>query len=156
MRNLNLNNTRYARGAAVVSFVFRYFCSMKYQCLLSLGLVTFLLSSCRTTPKPVEQFPVNKVLSEVFAPIYEMSMVQSGAIDIFYCSVSFRHKNNRWPNDYNELLAFVNKSDGYLMLGEYARVDLKPLPEDDLEICYVRPGQTNQMKLKLGGPGRKK
>ena len=88
--------------------------------------------------------------------MYDISLLRSGAIDVLYCSVSFRHKNDRWPNDYAELSAFVNQSNGYLMLGEYERVDLRPLPHDGLEICYVRPGHTNEMKLTLGGPGEKK
>ena len=71
-------------------------------------------------------------------------------MDLLYCSTSFRHKNGRWPVDYSELSTFVEHSDGYLRLGDYERVILKPIPDDRLEVCFVRTGQTNEMKFTVG------
>ena len=130
--------------------------AMKFRHLLSFGLAAMLVSCCSTAARKEAPLAINKMFTEAFAPIYAISLFRSGAIDIFYCSASFRHKNDRWPKDYAELSAFVKQSDGYLMLGEYERVDLRPLVNDGLEIRYVRPGHTNEMKLTLDGPGETK
>jgi hypothetical protein len=129
---------------------------MKRWHILLFGMMAIIASSCRTAPKKDDPFGISKVFTEAVAPIYEISLLRSGAIDVFYCSASFRHKNDRWPKDYAELSAFVKQSNDYLMLGEYERVDLRPLPEDGLEICYVRPGHTNETKLTLRGTAEKK
>ena len=81
------------------------------------------------------------------APIYQISALT--ATDLLYCSGSFRNKNERWPKDYAELSEFVQLSNGYLWLGKYERVELTQLPEDVLQISFVRTGSTNQMKIRL-------
>jgi len=129
---------------------------MKHQHFLLLGILEILASSCSTTPKRDDAFGISKTFTEAFAPVYQISLLRRGALDVFYCSASFRHKNDRWPKDYAELSSFVKQSDGYLMLGEYERVDLSPMADDGLEIRYVRPGHTNEMKLTLGRPDEKK
>jgi hypothetical protein len=125
---------------------------MKLLHILFLALTVSLVSSCTTTPKQNDQArsAIAKMFVEPFTPLYDMYMLRSGAIDLLYCSASFHHKNERWPKDYAELSAFVKQSDGYLMLGEYERVDLKPLGDGGVEVCYVRPGHTNEMKFTLG------
>lgn len=129
---------------------------MKHSHIVWLGLVAIFASSCSTTTTKNDQLTISKAFTEAFAPVFDISILQSGAIDIVYCSASFRGKNDRWPKDYDELSAFVKQSDGYLMLGEHDRVDLKPLPNDSLEIGYIRPGQTNEMKITLSSSDDKK
>ena len=124
--------------------------------ILLVGLVAALLSSCSTAPEKNGGPTLNQALNEAFAPLYEISLVESGALDLVYCSVSFRNKNDRWPKDYAELSAFVKESNGYLTLGEFERVDVRPLPDDRFEIRCVRLGHTNEVKLTLGGPVDKK
>lgn len=80
-------------------------------------------------------------------PIFQITGLT--ATDLLYCSGSFRIKNARWPKDYAELSEFVRHSNGYLWLRDYERVDLTQLPEDVLQITFVRPGLTNEMKLRL-------
>ncbi len=129
---------------------------MKRRHFLLFGMMAILSSSCSTTPKSDDALAISKIFTEAFAPIYDISLLGSGAIDVLYCTSSFRHKHDRWPKDYAELSAFVKQSDGYLMLGEYERVDLRPLPNDGLEIGYIRPGHTNETKLTLSGSVEKK
>ena len=129
---------------------------MKHSNIVWLGLVAILASSCSTTPTKDDQLAIDRTLNEAFVPLYNISLLHSGAIDIVYCSASFYHKNNRWPKDYAALSAFVKQSDGYLMLGEYERVDLRLLANDGLEIDYICPGHTNEMKLTLSSPDDKK
>ena len=74
----------------------------------------------------------------------------------FIARPRFVTKTTDGPGTTRSWQPFVKQSDGYLMLGEYERVDLRPLPNDGLEICYVRPGHTNQMKLTLRGPAERK
>jgi len=81
------------------------------------------------------------------APIYHTTALT--ATDVLYCSASFRNKNERWPKDYTELSEFVQQSNGYLWLRKYERVELTQLPEDVLQISFVRTGSTNEMKLRL-------
>ena len=88
-------------------------------------------------------------MTEPLSPLYEMSMLRSGAIDLLYCLGSFHNKKGRVPKDYAELSTFVAESDGYLVLAKYERVDFSPLPNDGLEVRYVRPGRTNEMKFTL-------
>jgi hypothetical protein len=129
---------------------------MKHLHFLLLGVVAIFAWSCSTAPTKDEQLAIRKMFTEPLAPIYDISMLRSGAVDLLYCSGSFRHKNGRWPTDYSELSTFVKQSDGYLMLGEYERVDLKPLPNDGFEIGYIRLGHTNEMKFTLSGPAEAK
>lgn len=113
-------------------------------------------ASCSSTTKNRDLFGMGQTFTETMASVYRLSLLASGGIDLFYCSLSFRIKNDRFPNDYAELSEFVKQSNGYLVLGQYERVELKRLPGDVLEICYVRPGRTNEMKITLGGPVEKK
>lgn len=129
---------------------------MKRRHCLLLGMMAILSSSCTTTPKNGAPLAISKIFTEAFPPICDISLLRSGAIDVLYCTASFRHKHDRWPKDYAELSAFVKQTDGYLVLGEYERVDLRPLPNDGLEIGYIRLGHTNEMKLTLSGPPEKK
>ena len=123
--------------------------TMKHLNILPLAFAAILVSSCSTSKWDAQ---MASDLHKLLTPIYEISLLGSGAIDIIYCSGSFRHKNDRWPRDYAELSEFVKQSDGYLMLGEYERVDLKPLLVDKLEILYVRHGQTNEHTFILESP----
>jgi hypothetical protein len=93
---------------------------------------------------------------ERFTPVYDLYMLQSGPLDLLYCTLSFAGKNMRWPTNHAELSAFVRQSDGYLMLGEYERVSFTPLPDHRLELRYVRPGHTNEMKLTFGNSSANK
>jgi hypothetical protein len=130
---------------------------MKHLHILALGLTGILVGfGCTTAPKKDNQLTIGRALTEAFAPVYDVSLVESGAIDLLYCSASFRHKNERWPKDYAELCEFVKGSNDYLTLGEYERVALRTLPDDRFEICYVRPGHTNEIKLTLSGSAEKK
>ena len=131
---------------------------MRLSLIFLLTLSVVFVSGCTSTRKQNDEFgtALYKAFTEPFAPIYDISMMRSGAIDLLYCSGSFRHKHGRWPNDYTELSEFVKQSDGYLVIGEYERVALKPLPNDGLEVCYVRPGHTNEIKFTLGDVLQKK
>src|SRR3954471_23724726 len=118
--------------------------TMKNLCFPLFGIFTLLVSGCSTTPMKDDQ-SIFKGFTQAFAPIYDISLMETGALDILYCTASFTKKYDRLPQDYAELLAFVKQSDGYLIIGEYERVDLKPVPNDGLQICYVKFGQTNEM-----------
>jgi hypothetical protein len=131
---------------------------MRARYLLLLALTMSFLPSCTTAPTRNDQLgaDLTKALAEPFALFYETSMIRSGAIDLLYCSASFHNKQGRWPNNYTELSEFVKQSDGYLVLGEYERVRLNPMPNDGLEVRYVRPGRTIENKFTLGEFGEKK
>ena len=118
--------------------------------ILFAGLIAGLMSGCSTTPAKNDPQAFGKTLAQIFAPFFDIVMIRSGAIDLIYCANSFRHKNERWPKDYAELSDFVQQSNGYLMLGEYERVELKQLPDDKLEVHYVPHGHTNETKFILG------
>lgn len=98
---------------------------------------------------------MGKMFTTAMEPIYNIRLMSSGTIDVIYCSASFHNKNGRFPSNYAELSEFVTQSNGYLAIGPYERVELKPLPEDGLEICYVRPGRTNELRITLGGASGK-
>ena len=125
---------------------------MKPHHILALVASVSVLSSCTTSaPSSGDSGArLSKALAEPFAPFYETFMLRNGSIDLLYTSTSFRNKEGRWPNDYAELLAFVKQSNGYLVLGNYERVNLKPLPKTGLEVRYIRAGHTNENKFTIG------
>ena len=129
---------------------------MKLPRLLLFGFLVLVGASCQSTSRNQDLPGLNQSFTEMVAPVYRFSLMASGGIDLFYCSLSFRAKNGRFPNDYTELSEFVKQSNGYLVLSQHERVELRPLPGDGLEIRYVRPGRTNEMKIMLGGPDEKK
>ncbi len=131
---------------------------MRCKPVFLLALVVSVLAGCATSPTKTDDFGVTvaKAFGEPFAPFYEISMLRSGAIDLLYSSASFHNKNGRWPTNYAELSGFVKQSNGYLILGEYKRIDLTPLPNDGLEVRYIRPGHTNEMKFSIGDVREKK
>jgi hypothetical protein len=121
--------------------------------ILVLILATGCLTGCTTVRTSDDQFPfVAAAKAFELSPYYVVSTLQSGSIGLLYCSASFHHKNGRWPSDYAELSNFVDQSAGYLVLGDYERVDLKSLPNDGFEVRYVRPGQTNEHKFTILTP----
>ena len=77
-------------------------------------------------------------------------MLKHGSLDLLYDTASFRIRNGRWPADYPELTNFVNSSGGYLWIGRYETVEFRSLTNDNLEISYMRPGQTNASKITFG------
>lgn len=89
-------------------------------------------------------------MGELLTPFYSIPMLATRGYDILYCSAAFRRKHERWPQDYPELSEFVRQSDGYLMLGNYERVDLGQLPDNVFQIAYVPQGMTNEFKIRLG------
>jgi hypothetical protein len=110
-----------------------------------------LVSGCTTPSKTNDN--LDSFLSSMIsrnAPMFDVLMLKHGSIDLLYDCTSFRHKNGRWPNDYAELSTFVKQSNGYLTLGEYELVELRPLADGSLEVCYVRHGQTEETKFTLG------
>ena len=111
----------------------------------------FLICGCSSSSRKNDTFGTEfrKAVTEPFAPLYDLSMMGSGAVDLLYCSTSFHRKNGRWPDNYEELSDYVKQSNGYLALGQYERVTLNPTPNDGLEVRYVRPGHTNEMKFTL-------
>ena len=132
--------------------------AMKFRPVLLAALAVAILCGCTNTPRKDAQLQrtLARAFTEPFAPLYDVSMLRSGAVDLLYCSASFRHKRGRWPVDFSELSEFAKESDGYLMLGEYERVLLKPLPADEMEVCYVRARQTNEMKFTIENAFEKK
>jgi len=80
----------------------------------------------------------------IAAPLNAIVQQLAGAHDLAYATAAFWRKNERWPRDYPELSAFVQKSDGLLVLGNYDQVDFALLPEGGLEICSVIHGRTNR------------
>jgi len=116
-------------------------------------LLMGLLSGCRTS-SPDEQKKleagVGSLYGATFAPFGDMFMLKHGSLDLLYDTASFRIRNGRWPADYPELTNFVNSSSGYLWIGRYKTVEFKSLTNDNLEISYIRPGQTNESKITIG------
>jgi hypothetical protein len=92
---------------------------------------------------------LQKIFAPFLDPFSEIVVMRSGVIDLLYCCESFRVKNNRWPANYAELLEYVKQSNGYLLLKEYEGVVMTPLPDDRLQVRYVRPGSTNESTLTL-------
>jgi len=88
-----------------------------------------------------------EISQTVSAPLYVIARTFAGAQDLGYATEAFRRRNGRWPKDFAELSTFVQKSDGFLVLGHYDRVDFFELPEDALRVAFVPEGQTNQVKL---------
>ena len=117
--------------------------------LLLLGL----LSGCRSS-SPEKKTDLEPALGSVygatFAPLGDMFMLKHGTLDLLYDTASFRNRNGRWPENYTELTNFVNSSGGYLWIGRYKSVDIRSLTNDNLEISYIRPGQTNASKITIG------
>jgi hypothetical protein len=125
----------------------------KSKCALVTSLLFSLAFNGCMSDKAAEDFGREFGLA-FSAPIYHATALT--ATDLLYCSASFRRKNERWPKDYMELSEFVQQSNGYLWLRKYERVELMQLPEDVLQISFVRTGATNEMKLRLDPGIRKK
>jgi hypothetical protein len=92
---------------------------------------------------------LSRLIAQTSSPFLDIAVLQYGRVYLLYPIVSFQLKNGRWPKDYAELTDFVQRSDGYLMLGQYERVDFSPLPKDGLEVHYVPKGRTNEVKFTL-------
>ena len=125
---------------------------MRLRQIAMLTTALSLVSGCTTPSKTNDNLDsaLSSMYSRTYAPIFDVFMLKYGSTDLLYDCTSFRRKNGRWPNDYAELSTLVKQSDGYLTLGEYERVDMRPLADGSLEVCYVRPGQTNETKFTLG------
>ncbi len=126
---------------------------MKPWCALLLAF-TLACSSCSTTT-PAHKAHSEPTLADAFssAPLYTAAMLTNGPLDLIYCCWSFRSKSDRWPKDYRELSTYVAHSNGYLILADHPGAQLKPLPNDALEIIWVPRGQTNELKITLSSPG---
>ena len=83
------------------------------------------------------------------SPLIDVAVISSGSVPLVYNVQSFRSKNGRWPDNYEELSSFVRGSDGYLLPGNYERAQLKQLSGDKLEIRYIMRGHTNEFKFTL-------
>ena len=126
---------------------------MKLSSILIVGLTAVVLSGCRTAPMTSgeQQSLYDSLMSQEVAPLYDLTMLRRGAIDLLYSSLSFYHKNQRWPKDYAELTSFVKQSDGYLVLGEYKQVDFIPTADGRVKIRYIPVGGTNAVMFTLAG-----
>jgi hypothetical protein len=82
--------------------------------------------------------------------------VLADPMDLWGCSCAFRLQQRRWPKDYAELSAFVQRSNGELKLGHYEQVDFVELPNDSLRIWSVSNGCTNQATFTMGNAGEKR
>jgi len=71
------------------------------------------------------------------------------ATDLGASATAFRLETKRWPKDYAELSAFVQRSAGKFQLAQYDRVEFMKLPDGGLEIYGIAPGRTNQTTLTL-------
>ncbi len=69
------------------------------------------------------------------------------AFDLAYCTTVFFQKEGRWPKDYAELRDFVDRSNGFLILGTYPGLEFAPKDPDRLEVSYGSNGVTNHMTL---------
>lgn len=122
---------------------------------LAIGIIPLILfASCATSRKGSLSGMTDSVSSlgaEIMENLSRIPLLTSGGLDLFYCAASFQNKRGRFPEDFAELQEFIRQSDGYLALGQYERVVFQPLPQDGLEIRYVRTGRTNEMKFTLGG-----
>jgi hypothetical protein len=90
-------------------------------------------------------------LTEALDTLLTLPLILNKNFDLLYCLSSFRQKNGRWPNDATELLAYVEKSNGYLFLEKLDKITCTPLTNDVVEVTYLRPGRTNEIKFTLGG-----
>ena len=81
---------------------------------------------------------------QIAAPFNAIAQQLSGAHDLAYAAAAFARKNERWPKDYAELETFVEKSDGFLILGHYDRADFAHKSDGGLEISSVIQGRTNR------------
>jgi hypothetical protein len=79
----------------------------------------------------------------IASPLNVMARSISGAQTLAHATAAFYRKTGRWPRDYAELSDFVQHSDGYLILGEYERVEFSGLPQNGLKVAFVPLGQTN-------------
>src|SRR6266436_5331107 len=115
---------------------------MRLRQIAMLTTALSLVSGCTTPSKTNDNLDsaLSSMYSRTHAPIFDVFMLKYGSTDLLYDCTSFRRKNGRWPNDYAELSTLV----------EYERVDMRPLADGSLEVCYVRPGQTNETKFTLG------
>ncbi len=110
------------------------------------------LGGCMSMPHSKE---TDRAFGDAFGEAFSSALTNSiapslnGLRDLTYAAEAFRRKNARWPEDYGELRLFVERSDGYLVLGEYSSVDLTNLPVDRLQIGFVPEGQTNRSTLTL-------
>ncbi len=145
---------------------------MKHLCVLSaVGVMCF--SSCSSSPKKNDasqsstlldllgpttrtqtNHDVQPSLLNLFvgrlAPLNDIRIMQSGALDVVYTCFSFGIRNDRWPTNYAELSEFVDQSNGYLFLEKHDDTVLKSLANGALEIHYFGLQSTNEMKLSLG------
>ena len=103
-----------------------------------------------TTQTNIDPKALGRTVGQIFGPLYTISMLKNGEFNLLYCTGSFHHKNNRWPKDYPELSAFVQQSEGYLILGDYAHVDFTALPDDGFKVCFIPKGSTNAVIITLG------
>ena len=89
----------------------------------------------------------DQVFQTFTTPFKAVAQSLRGCQDVAYAAHAFRRKNNRWPQDFSELSTFVEQSNGFLILGEYDRVDLTNLPNDELEITCVVSGRFAHLTL---------
>ena len=102
----------------------------------------------------VSEQKLNQGMGAALTPFYHYPMVATGGYDLLFCSGAFMRRNERWPRDYRELSEFVERSDGYLALGKYERVEFAQLPNTGLQIRFIPHGSTNELKFSVA-PGEK-
>ena len=88
------------------------------------------------------------VMSGMFEPHhYDWSTGQPGLDDQV---TAFQQAEKRWPRDYDELVAFMKRSNDKFVPTSYDRIDFTNKPDGNLEIVvYVfNSGFTNHLLLK--------
>src|SRR2546422_3780830 len=101
-----------------------------------LGLVCVTTTTGCISDRATDQI-AEAVLSKVVAPPIELSFAVN----------EFRRVNKRWPQNYQELSAFVNQSKAGMPLRQYDQIDFTEKADGNLEIYAVAPGLTNRMTL---------
>lgn len=122
---------------------------MRFRAQLA-ALLLGLTVGCATSTTGPSGVDVSRLLAHTAGPFLDLAALQYGRVYLLYPVASFFNKNGRWPKDYAELLDYVQRSDGYLTLGQYEQVDLRPLSDGGLEVHYVPKGGTNEVAFTLG------
>src|SRR6266481_7902836 len=101
----------------------------------------FALTGC------ISDKAAREIAEGLASPFNSLATQLSGAQDLVYATGAFWRKNERWPKDYTELSAFVQASDGLLVLGQYDRVDFVEQPEGGLEVSSTVHSRTIRIPI---------
>src|ERR1044072_1612814 len=104
-------------------------------CFSICAIGAFALASAGCAFRGLGEHVAEAVVAQTLAPATELA----------YSIGTFREASKRWPRDYAELSAFLERRGANLQLTNYAHIDFTERTNGDLEIYAVGPSWTNRI-----------